>query len=220
MRRTRSAKRAPRGNCMIGYSKAKPIAPSRAGSTGLGGYTVSGARLDMPAGDERGNTRENGAFTIKAFSDPDTSATSGTHFDDLLAYRTLPVDRRGPKTVRAGFDTMGTLLLALTLAAYALAMTIGRGRFGPLNIARANGRDRIRRPPARHHVVRPKGPGRAVLRAHRPQRDGRQPRHCMARSAMRMPRLGVHAPCAAGTYFPPVTVGVIVGVVSAAKIGL
>ncbi len=30
---------------------------------------------------------------------------------------------------------MGTLLLALTLAAYALAMTIGRGSFGPLNMA-------------------------------------------------------------------------------------
>jgi EmrB/QacA subfamily drug resistance transporter len=53
----------------------------------------------------------------------------------LLAYRTLPVDRRGPKTDRAGFDMMGTLLLALTLAAYALAMTIGSGSFGALNIA-------------------------------------------------------------------------------------
>jgi EmrB/QacA subfamily drug resistance transporter len=58
----------------------------------------------------------------------------------LLAHRYLPldrrpVDRRGPKTGRAGFDTMGTLLLALTLAAYALAMTIGRGSFGPLNMA-------------------------------------------------------------------------------------
>src|SRR5882757_3954197 len=41
----------------------------------------------------------------------------------LLAYRCLPVDRRGPKTERAGFDTVGTLLLAFTLAAYALAMT-------------------------------------------------------------------------------------------------
>ena len=30
---------------------------------------------------------------------------------------------------------MGTLLLALTLAAYALAMTIGRGSFGPINMA-------------------------------------------------------------------------------------
>jgi MFS family permease len=47
----------------------------------------------------------------------------------------LPVDRRGPKTDRAGFDNLGTLLLALTLAAYALAMTIGRGSFGPLNMA-------------------------------------------------------------------------------------
>ena len=53
----------------------------------------------------------------------------------LLAHRTLPVDRQGPKTNRAGFDKVGTLLLALTLAAYALAMTIGRGRFGSLNLA-------------------------------------------------------------------------------------
>ena len=52
----------------------------------------------------------------------------------VLAHRYLPVDRRGPKTDRAGFDTMGTLLLALTLAAYALAMTMGRGNFGPLNV--------------------------------------------------------------------------------------
>jgi MFS family permease len=53
----------------------------------------------------------------------------------LLAYRCLPLDRPRPKTDRAGFDTMGTLLLALTLAAYALAMTMGRGRFGPLNMS-------------------------------------------------------------------------------------
>src|SRR4051812_11001020 len=53
----------------------------------------------------------------------------------LLAHRYLPVDHRGPKTDRAGFDTVGTLLLAMTLAAYGLAMTIGRGSFGPLNMA-------------------------------------------------------------------------------------
>lgn len=52
-----------------------------------------------------------------------------------LAYRHLPADRREPKTDRAGFDVVGTLLLALTLGAYALAMTIGRGNFGPLNLA-------------------------------------------------------------------------------------
>lgn len=53
----------------------------------------------------------------------------------LLAHRTLPVDRRRPNADRPSFDTIGTLLLALTLAAYALAMTIGRGSFGPLNMA-------------------------------------------------------------------------------------
>jgi EmrB/QacA subfamily drug resistance transporter len=53
----------------------------------------------------------------------------------LLAHRYLPVDDRGPKTGRAGFDNIGTLLLALTLAAYALAMTIGRGNFSALNLA-------------------------------------------------------------------------------------
>jgi EmrB/QacA subfamily drug resistance transporter len=54
----------------------------------------------------------------------------------LLAYRFLPADRRRETTEqRADFDAVGTLLLALTLAAYALAMTIGRGQFGPLNIA-------------------------------------------------------------------------------------
>jgi MFS family permease len=47
-----------------------------------------------------------------------------------LAYSTLPADRREPKTKRAAFDTVGTLLLALTLAAYALAMTRWRGSFG------------------------------------------------------------------------------------------
>ncbi|MEW2087347.1 MFS transporter [Streptomyces sp. NPDC005283] len=53
----------------------------------------------------------------------------------LLTHRYLPVDRRVPKSDRAGFDNVGTLLLALTLAAYALAMTMGRGSFGSLNIA-------------------------------------------------------------------------------------
>jgi EmrB/QacA subfamily drug resistance transporter len=57
----------------------------------------------------------------------------------ILAYRFLPADRQrpktGPDTEQGGFDSLGTLLLALTLAAYALAMTIGRGHFGPLNMA-------------------------------------------------------------------------------------
>jgi len=54
----------------------------------------------------------------------------------ILAHRYLPADRREVKTEqRAGFDNIGTLLLAVTLAAYALAMTIGRGHFGLFNIA-------------------------------------------------------------------------------------
>jgi MFS family permease len=53
----------------------------------------------------------------------------------LIAQRHLPADRPRPKSERTGFDVIGTLLLALTLAAYALAMTIGRGSFGALNVA-------------------------------------------------------------------------------------
>ena len=52
----------------------------------------------------------------------------------LLAHRHLPVDRPAPTSDRAGFDKVGTLLLALTLASYALAVTIGRGHFGVLNL--------------------------------------------------------------------------------------
>ncbi len=51
----------------------------------------------------------------------------------LLAQRHLPADRPSRSTAR--FDAIGTLLLALSLAAYALAMTLGRGHFGTLNIA-------------------------------------------------------------------------------------
>ena len=53
----------------------------------------------------------------------------------ILARRYLPVDRRAPSAGQGGFDKLGTLLLVLTLAAYALAMTIGRGHFSQLNMA-------------------------------------------------------------------------------------
>jgi EmrB/QacA subfamily drug resistance transporter len=52
-----------------------------------------------------------------------------------LAQRFLPADRRASKADQPSFDAVGTLLLALTLAAYALAMTIGRGRFSLINMA-------------------------------------------------------------------------------------
>jgi EmrB/QacA subfamily drug resistance transporter len=50
----------------------------------------------------------------------------------LFALRYLPASRRPPTSVRAGLDPLGTLLLAGTLAAYALAMTFEHGGFGPL----------------------------------------------------------------------------------------
>ena len=53
----------------------------------------------------------------------------------VLAHRHLPADRVARTAGGAGFDTLGTLWLALALGAYALAMTIGRGSFGHTNIA-------------------------------------------------------------------------------------
>lgn len=53
----------------------------------------------------------------------------------FLTHRYLPSDGRSHKAEPGGFDYLGTALLALALAAYALAMTTGHGRFGPLNLA-------------------------------------------------------------------------------------
>jgi MFS family permease len=48
----------------------------------------------------------------------------------FLAFRTLPVDQRGPAASATGFDYVGTLLLALTLGTFALAVTIGDSSLG------------------------------------------------------------------------------------------
>jgi len=53
----------------------------------------------------------------------------------LLVRHSLPADCLCARDDRRGFDGVGTLLLALALSAYALAMTIGRGHFGPFNLA-------------------------------------------------------------------------------------
>jgi|CXWL01.1.fsa_nt_gi EmrB/QacA subfamily drug resistance transporter len=53
----------------------------------------------------------------------------------LLVWRCLPADRAVVADQRTRFDVVGTLLLGLTLAAYALAMTLGRGHIGVANIA-------------------------------------------------------------------------------------
>lgn len=50
-----------------------------------------------------------------------------------MARRSLPADSARAEVQRPRFDIAGALLLAATLAAYALAMTLGRGHFGLLN---------------------------------------------------------------------------------------
>lgn len=52
----------------------------------------------------------------------------------LIARQHLPMDCLTQKRTRAGLDPAGTVLLALTLAAYALAVTLGDGHFGALNV--------------------------------------------------------------------------------------
>ena len=51
-----------------------------------------------------------------------------------LVYRYLPDDSVEANPARERIDSLGLLLLALTLVAYALAMTLGRGHFGLLNL--------------------------------------------------------------------------------------
>lgn len=53
----------------------------------------------------------------------------------VLVYRHLPASAPAAPKDGTGFDVPGTVLLAATLAAYALALTIGRGHFGSLNLA-------------------------------------------------------------------------------------
>nr|BFD41214.1 MFS transporter [Pseudomonas sp. FFPRI_1] len=52
----------------------------------------------------------------------------------VLAWRSLPADARRVGSGRLAFDYPGTLLLALGLGAYALALTLGQGLLAPLNL--------------------------------------------------------------------------------------
>lgn len=53
----------------------------------------------------------------------------------FLALRYLPVPEKQRHSERCAFDSLGTALLGLTLAAYALAMTVGGGHLDQLNVA-------------------------------------------------------------------------------------
>lgn len=52
----------------------------------------------------------------------------------VLVYRSLPADERTVER-RVPFDVRGTLILAATLGSYTIALTTGRGHFGPTNVA-------------------------------------------------------------------------------------
>lgn len=54
----------------------------------------------------------------------------------LMALCALPTSQsRSADAPRAPFDSIGTIVLAITLGFYALAMTLGRGHFGVVNLA-------------------------------------------------------------------------------------
>lgn len=53
----------------------------------------------------------------------------------LLVRRCVPVDTHAPGASKGGVDSLGTFVLAVTLSTYTLAMTMGAGHFGPLNVS-------------------------------------------------------------------------------------
>ena len=89
------------------------------GATGGGAWTLAGAMLPLPDGDELKNTQADN-FVARAFSDPDDADKPNRHFDDLLAFATIPqvVKRAGleardwpeppppppPPTIAVSFD--------------------------------------------------------------------------------------------------------------------
>ena len=109
------------------------------GITGLGGYTASGVRLDLPPnGDEKDNTRATGPFTVRAFSNPDTGATApaNAHFDDLVAYRGIEdLAKRANIAARNWPDTI--------LSAVTFDRPTVRAALGGTNPGSDTGRDTI-----------------------------------------------------------------------------
>lgn len=110
------------------------------GATGYGAYTVSGVRKSYSdvKGDELKNTSANGGFTIKEFSGSDVEANSTQHFDDLLAYRTLPdlVKKIGLQARDWPDDVVGGAVL--NAANIAAAMGVGSVSPGSLGTATVN----------------------------------------------------------------------------------
>ena len=114
------------------------------GPTGLGGYSASGVQVVTeshlgPGGDEKDNTKDSGPFHIEAWSDPDTAASSNSHFDDLLVYRTV-----ADLAQKAGLQARGWGLASLTFDAATIAQGGGTTTTGDtgtttLSYSTANG---------------------------------------------------------------------------------
>ena len=109
------------------------------GKTGYGAYTTTGVRKAYSdvKGDELANTRANGPFTIRAFSDVDVEANSAQHFDDLILYRTLPdlVAKIGLAARDWPDDSVGTAVFNATNIASALGVSsVSAGDLGTATI--------------------------------------------------------------------------------------
>lgn len=100
------------------------------GATGFGGYSTSGARRELPLGDERDNTKDVSVapvvtFVAKSFSDPDVSASMSTHFDDVLLFRSITeLVTKANLSARNWPEGVGTPFGAATVAA-ALGLAAG-----------------------------------------------------------------------------------------------
>jgi type II secretory pathway pseudopilin PulG len=107
------------------------------GASGLGAYTASGTRRDMPtAADELSNTTSTGPFVAKAANGQDPAAAA--FFDDVLVYRTVAdVAKRANLAARDWPDVPPPDLSAV-LDASTVAAALGAGSVSPGDTGRQN----------------------------------------------------------------------------------
>lgn len=117
------------------------------GSSGMGAYTAAGARKTLPASaDELSNTSAAGPFVLRSGSSPGTAPDDAAHFDDVLAYRSLPdlvvhaslAARLWPLSSVIGFTMTSSAIGA------ALGHSVSPGNLGTNQITFRAGVDRAR----------------------------------------------------------------------------
>jgi type II secretory pathway pseudopilin PulG len=96
------------------------------GPSGMGAYTSAGVRKSLPNNaDELSNTNAAGPFVVEAASSVDIAPDAATHFDDVLAYRSLP-----DFMVHANLAARlwpATPLVGYTMTSATIATALGRG---------------------------------------------------------------------------------------------